>query len=154
MKHRQRRGDQHPQPPPPPLGGVVANRFAQDFVYGIADRSTGFIHGRHRCLSDRRCGLLHQRRQAFAEAAADGGDRAGVELNAEHLIEQALHLAMAEVVDTAQKAYQSAELRAKSSSLHSLWQLGAGCRVAMRADQPMRSWCSITNSSIVGMSTT
>ena len=45
---------------------------------------------------------------------------------------------MAEVVDTAQKPHHRAELRAKASALHSRWQLGADCRVAMRADQPMQ----------------
>ena len=59
MKHSKRRGDQHPQPAPLPLG-IVAVR--------VADRSAGFIHVR-RVLSDRLFGLLLllQRRQAFAE---------------------------------------------------------------------------------------
>ena len=60
MKHRQRRGDQHPQSAPLPLG-IVGVR--------VADRPSGFIHVRHRFLSDRLFGLLLllQRRQAFAE---------------------------------------------------------------------------------------
>jgi hypothetical protein len=86
MKHRQRRGDHHPQPTPLSLSVVV--------------------------------------------------NRSGADLNAEHLIEQAPHLAMAEMVDIALKAYQSAELRANASSLHSLWHLRAGYRMAMRANQP------------------
>ena len=45
---------------------------------------------------------------------------------------------MAEVVDTAQKPHQGAELRAKASVLHSRWQRGAGCRVAVGADQPVQ----------------
>jgi len=45
---------------------------------------------------------------------------------------------MAEVVDTAQKPYQGAELRAKAPALHSRWQFGAGARVAVRADQPVQ----------------
>jgi hypothetical protein len=60
MKHRQRRGDQHPQSAPIPLG-IVGVR--------VADRSAGFIHVRHRFLSDRLfgCLLLPKRHQAFTE---------------------------------------------------------------------------------------
>jgi hypothetical protein len=75
-----------------------------------------------------------------------------LDLNAEHLIQQAAHLAMAEVVDTAQKPLPCAELRAKpplsisagNSAQLVVWQWGEISRC---------SWCSITNGSIFGLST-
>ena len=109
MNHRQRRGDQHPQATPLPLG-IVGDR--------VADRSTGFIQVRRLLLADRCLGLFHHRRQAFADEAADGRNGAGAELNAEHLIKKAPHLAMAQLVDTAKKGQQSAEQRAIASSPH------------------------------------
>jgi len=81
--------------------------------------------------------LLHHRRQAFAQPAADGVDRSGADLNAKHLIQQAAHLAMAEVVCTPQQPHQSAELRAKASALHSREQRSAGGGLAVGADYPM-----------------
>jgi hypothetical protein len=129
MKHCQSRGDQHPQPAPLPLR-IIAVR--------VGDRSAGFIHVRHLFLADRHSGLLHQCRQAFAESATDGGDGSSAELNAKPLIQQTLHLPMAEVVNNAQKPHQGSELRTKTSVLHSRWQLGADCCVSEGAVQPVQ----------------
>jgi hypothetical protein len=104
----------------------------------VADRAAGFLHVRHLFLADRCSGLLPQCRHAFAASATDGGDGTSAGLNAKHLIQQTLRLAMAEEVNPAQKPQQGAELRAKASLLHSRWQLGAGCRVAVGADQPVQ----------------
>ena len=98
----------HLEPIPLPCW-IVANRYAQNFVYEIAGGGAGFIHVGHQLLAGGLqcfcCGL----RQRCTQPLADGGDRPAADRQPQHLLQQCLALADTQREGTAQQTHQAAE---------------------------------------------
>jgi hypothetical protein len=81
-------------------------------------------------------------------------DCAGADLDAQQLIQLALHLAVRELKARAQQPHQGAESWAVAAALHTLWQHRGGAGLAAGADQPMNLVLHHTTGTSGGISTT